>query len=127
MEQAKTGYESTGEKQRFFSEFQYAARTWYKELRVIVKAEHTDKGANPRYVVTSLKGDTPQNIYDNEYCARGNCENRIKENKLDLFSGRTSSTKWWANQFRLLLSGAAYILLSALRRTALAGTEMAQA
>ena len=126
--EAKKQYEATGEKQRIFSEINYSAARWRKKVRrIIVKAEHTDQGGNPRYVITSLKGGDPQYIYDDIYCQRGDSENRIKENKLDLFSGRTSCTGWWSNQFRLLLSGAAYILLSSVRRIALAGTEMAHA
>jgi Transposase DDE domain group 1 len=91
-----------------------------------VKAEHSHQGDNTRFVVTNLTGE-PQHLYDAVYCARGEMENRIKEQQLDLFSDRTSCHEWWANQFRLLLSSAAYILISAIRRIALSGTELAQA
>jgi hypothetical protein len=93
---------------------------------VILKAEHTDQGSNPRYVVTNLEGDA-QALYDELYCARGEMENRIKEQQLGLFADRTSATAWWANQFRVLLSAAAYVLLEAIRRLGLAGTELARA
>jgi hypothetical protein len=122
---AKT-FTETGLKQRLFDEIQYAAGTWDRTRRVIVKAEHTVKGSNPRYVVTNLQGK-PKNLYDNLYCARGDMENRIKEQQLDLFSGRTSCHAWWANQFRLLLSSLAYTLIEAIRRLALKGTELSKA
>ena len=89
-------------------------------------AEYTDKGSNPRFVVTSLQGD-PQALYDQVYCARGEMENRIKEQQLGLFSDRTSCHGWWANQFRVLLSAAAYVLMETIRRVALPGTELARA
>lgn len=83
-------------------------------------------GANPRYVVTNLH-QTPKWIYTKLYCARGDMENRIKEQQLNLFADRTSCHDWWANQFRLLLSSLAYGLLETIRRVGLAGTELARA
>ena len=91
-----------------------------------MKAEHTDKGANPRFLVTSLGGE-PQTLYEQCYCARGDMENRIKEQPLDLFADRTSCSCWWPNQFRLMLSSLAYVLLDALRRVYLENTELARA
>ena len=126
LDRASRQYEQTGEKQRLFGEIHYAALTWDRARRVIVKAEHTEQGSNPRYVITNLEGD-PQELYDEVYCARGEMENRIKEQQLDLFADRTSCTKWWANQFRLLLSSLAYLLLEAIRRLGLKGTELARA
>jgi hypothetical protein len=126
IEQAEKAFAEKKEKQRIFGEVQYAADTWDKERRVIVKAEHTDKGSNPRFVVTNLPGE-PQAIYDEIYCARGEMENRIKEQQLGLFADRTSCHDWWANQFRLLLSSCAYVLMEALRRLGLKGTELARA
>lgn len=126
IEEARRGFQATGEKQRRFGEVLYAAQTWDRARRVIVKAEHGPMGSNPRYVVTNLPGD-PQAIYENLYCARGEMENRIKEQQLDLFSDRTSCHRWWANQFRLLLSSLAYVLVESLRRLGLAGTELAHA
>jgi len=125
-EDAAKQYEETKEKQRLFSEIRYAAQTWDQDRRVLVKAEHHEQGSNPRYVVTNLKG-TPQELYDEMYCARGEMENRIKEQQLDLFADRTSCHRWWANQFRLLLSSLAYLLLEAIRRLGLHGTELARA
>jgi hypothetical protein len=126
MTQAEDAFAATGEKQRLFSRLSYAARTWDKERQVIAKAEFTDKGSNPRFVVTNLEGDAKQ-LYDAVYCARGEMENRIKEQQLGLFADRTSCHSWWANQFRLLLSASAYVLLESIRRVGLAGTELAKA
>lgn len=123
---AQDCYARLGAKVRWFTELSYAAGTWDRMRRVIAKIEHTSKGGNPRYLVTNLKG-TPQALYDKLYCARGEMENRIKENQLDLFADRTSCHRWWPNQFRLLLSSLAYILLESIRRLALKGTELAQA
>ena len=113
-----------GSKVRWFTDFHYAAGSWNRKRRVIAKIEHTAKGSNPRYVVTNLKGDGKR-LYEKLYCARGEMENRIKEQQLDLFADRTSCHRWWPNQFRLLLSSLAYMLLEAIRRLALSGTELA--
>jgi len=123
MTEAKDAFEQTKQKQRLFSEFEYGAKTWKRKRRIIGKAEHTEKGANPRFVVTNLEGD-PQHLYDNIYCARGDMENRIKDQQLYLFSDRTSCQKWWPNQLRLLFSSLAYILLEGLRVYALQKTEL---
>lgn len=125
LERAAAAYQQTGRKARLFDAFDYAAGTWDRPRRVIAKAEHTDKGANPRYVVTNLAG-APKTLYDRVYCARGEMENRIKEQQLDLFAGRNSCHHWWPNQFRLLLSSLAYILLETIRRVGLSGTELAR-
>lgn len=126
MDEAHAGYEATDEKQRLFGEFSYAADTWDRERRVIAKAEFGPQGDNPRFVVTSLAGD-PQDLYDRVYCHRGEAENRIKEQQLGLFADRTSCHAFPANQFRVLLSAAAYVLMETLRREGLAGTELASA
>ena len=126
LEAAQRGFEHSGEKQRLFGEIRYAAGTWDQPRRVIVKAEHTAHGANPRYLVTNLRGD-PRRLYEKLYCARGDMENRIKEQQLDLFADRTSCHGWWANQWRLLLSSLAYMLIEALRRLGLRGTALARA
>ena len=126
MAEAEALYRQTGKKQRLFASITYGARSWDKARRVIAKAEHSRQGANPRFVVTNLpQGD--QYLYDKVYCARGDMENRIKDQQLDLFADRTSCHRWWPNQFRLLLSGLAYTLFEGLRRRALQGTELAQA
>lgn len=126
MRQARKAYQASGEKQRLFADIQYAAKTWDRRRRVIVKAEHTDKGNNPRYVVTNLSGPA-QELYDETYCGRGGMENRIKEQQLDLFADRTSCHRWWPNQWRLLLSSLAYVLMEAIRRLGLRATELAHA
>ena len=126
MLEAETEHLRTKEKVRLFSDLDYAAQTWDKTRRVIAKAEHTAQGGNPRFVVTNLEGDA-QALYDEVYCARGEMENRIKEQQLGLFADRTSCHHWWANQFRLLLSSCAYVLLEAIRRLGLHGTELARA
>jgi hypothetical protein len=122
---AEAAYAETGEKVRRFGEFGYAAETWPYERRVIVKAEVMAKGENPRFVVTNLPDPDPERVYA-FYVGRGEVENRIKELKNDLLSGRTSCHRFLANQFRLLLHGAAFLLLQGLRRL-LAGTQFARA
>ena len=119
-------YTELGTKVRWFTEFQYAAGSWDRKRHIIAKIEHTDKGSNPRYVVTNLEGK-PQGLYDKLYCARGDMENRIKESQLDMFAGRTSCQRWWPNQFRLLLSSLAYVLVESIRRLALQKTVLARA
>ena len=126
MEEAEAGFEKTGEKQRCFSETQYSAGTWDCERRVIMKAERLEAGPNRRFVVTNLSGD-PQALYDETYTPRGDMENRIKEQQLMLFADRTSCHDFAANQFRLLLSSFAYVLLHTLRTDHLADTELATA
>jgi hypothetical protein len=127
IERAQRRYRRTGVPQRIFGAFAYAASTWDRRRRVIVKAEHTAQGTDPRFVVVNVPGD-PQESYEDVYCPRGEMENRIKkEQQLDLFADRTRCHRFLANRFRLLLSSAAYVLVQALRRTALAGTELAQA
>jgi len=126
LQRAAEEYKGSGRKQRLFTSVRYGALTWDRQRRVIVKAEHTQMGSNPRYVVTNLQGRA-QDLYDDLYCARGDMENRIKEQQLDLFSDRTSCHSWWPNQFRLLLSSLAYILVESIRRLALRGTELARA
>ena len=110
-----------------FSEFQYAAESWNKERRVIARIKHEDGITEMRYVVTNLKQSNPATLYKDIYCQRGNMENRIKEIKNDLYSDRTSCHYWWPNQFRVLLSSMAYILIESMRRLALKNTELAKA
>ncbi|MDB6153846.1 MAG: transposase [Chthoniobacteraceae bacterium] len=126
MKKAEAAFKIEPKKQRLFSWLDYEAGTWGKERRVIAKAEFSEKGKNPRFVVTTLTGDAEQ-LYDEVYCARGEMENRIKEQQLGLFSNRTSCHKWWPNQFRVLLSACAYVLMETIRRVALKGTELARA
>lgn len=126
IDEARRRFKMTGQKQRLFGKFMYAAGTWKKEHRVIVKAEHLAKGSNPRFVVTNIEGNSQQ-LYEKMYCARGEAENRIKEQQLDLFSDRTSCMNWFPNQFRVLLSAMAYTLIEAIRRLALIKTELENA
>lgn len=123
--EAKTQYERSEEKQRLFSSFDYAAGTWKRTRRIVVKAEYGDDGSNPRFIVTNLDGD-PQELYDDVYCARGDMENRIKE-QIEMFSDRTSCHYWWPNQLRILLSTLAYTLVNRIRTVGLVGTELARA
>jgi len=125
-EVARDGFEATGAKNRLFHEFQYAAGSWRRTRRVIARIEHGPKGRNPRFVVTNLEGEANE-LYERVYCARGDMENRIKEQQLALFADRTSSSKWWTNQYRVLLAALAYTLLETMRRTALRGTDLARA
>jgi hypothetical protein len=123
---AETRFQERGEKQRLFSSFYYAAETWDRERKIIAKAEHSTGGSNPRFVVTNIKGSSKK-LYDTVYCARSEMENRIKEAQLGLFADRTSCNKWWSNQFRLLLSSLAYVLVDGIRRIACTSTELARA
>ena len=119
-------YAARQTKQRMLGEFEYAAKTWDRPRRVIARLEHGPLGANPRFIVTDLKG-SPKVLYERRYCARGEAENRIKEAQLDLFGRRASCHRFQANQLRLLLAALAYTLMINLRRLALKGTELAQA
>jgi hypothetical protein len=130
MKEAEGEWKKTGRPARRFLDFRYRTReSWKRGRRVVGKAEYLDKGANPRFVVTSLRIEEmePRSLYEDFYCARGDMENRIKEQQLDLFADRTSTHALHSNQIRLYLSSMAYCVLVALRRLALAGTEMAKA
>jgi hypothetical protein len=126
IERAERQFKKTGQPQRIFGSFAYKAASWDRPRRVIVKAERTAQGPNPRFIVVNVPGD-PQELYEDVYCQRGDMENRIKEQQLDLFADRTSCHRFLANQFRLLLSSAAYVLVQTLRRTALRGTDLEKA
>jgi hypothetical protein len=126
MEAAARQFAGSQQSQRLFTAFEYGAETWDRPRRILGKAEHNSHGPNPRFVVTSLAGD-PQELYEHLYCQRGEMENRIKEQQLDLFADRTSCHRFLANQLRLLLSSAAYVLLESLRRLGLPATELARA
>jgi hypothetical protein len=129
LTKAKRQYRETKRAARFFKDFYYQTRkSWSQRRRVVAKAEHLEKGENPRFVVTSL---TPAEwpapaLYEQLYCARGDMENRIKE-QLMLFADRTSTAYLRSNQLRLYFSSVAYVLLQMLRRLGLAGTELAKA
>jgi hypothetical protein len=130
MHEAELEFTSTGQACRHFTEFFYQTRkSWSRPRRVVAKAEHLAKGANPRFVVTSLRPQEcdARTLYEDRYCGRGEMENRIKEQQLCLFADRTSCHSMRANQLRLWLSSAAYVLLQALRERGLAKTELARA
>jgi len=130
LAQARALYEESGKAARVFKDFVYGTRkSWSRERRVVGKAEHLAMGANPRYLVTSLDSQhwAAQTLYEDLYCARGEMENRIKEQQLCLFADRTSTHFLASNQVRLWLSSVAYTLLNELRRLGLEGTELAKA
>jgi hypothetical protein len=127
---AEAEHAATGQPARQFDDFTYATLdSWRRERRVVAKAEHLAKGANPRFIVTSLPPSVidGQTLYEQIYCARGEMENRIKEQQLDLFADRTSAATMKANQLRLWFASFAYVLLEALRRIALRHTQFANA
>jgi hypothetical protein len=129
-ERARQRFEETRQPARCFAELRYQTReTWSRERRVVAKAEHLAKGPNPRFVVTSLPVErrAAQPLYEQDYCGRGEMENRIKEQQLHLFADRTSAHTMRGNQVRLFFSSIAYVLLEALRRLGLAGTGLAEA
>jgi len=133
MRQATEQWSQTGRPARVFTEFSYQTRKrkkggWDRERRVVAKAEHIDGKENPRFVVTSLSAEqwAAQALYEDFYCARGEMENRIKE-QLSLFADRVSAETMRADQMRMYFSAMAYVLVSGLRRLGLPGTEMAQA
>jgi hypothetical protein len=132
MVEARILSDTTGQTEHVYTETRYAARTWPRERRVVIKAEVVrlpgrEPRDNPRFVITNLR-PTPRFIYERVYCARGDIENRIKELHEGLQIGRTSCCRFWANQLRVLLTAAAYVLMQELRlraaRTACARTQV---
>ncbi len=130
MVQATRQAQEKGQAARVFTEFLYAtvSGTWSRRRRVVAKAEYLDDKENPRFVVTSLPAESwpAQKLYEELYCARGDMENRIKE-QFSLFADRVSAESLRANQLRLYFSAVGYVLFQGLRRLGLAGTEWAQA
>jgi len=130
MKQARRRSRVTGETEHLYGECRYAARSWPHRRRVIIKAEVVrhpgrDPKDNPRFVITNLL-QNPQWVYERVYCQRGEIENRIKELHHGLEIDRTSCSRFWANQFRVLMTAAAYVLMQELRLRA-AGTVCARA
>ena len=128
--QAQQLHNSTTQAARVFKDFVYRTRmSWSRERRVVGKAEYLAKGANPRFVVSSISSEEKdaRTLYEDFYCARGDMENRIKEQQLGLFADRTSTGWMRSNQLRLYFSSFAYILMQRLRQLGLNGTELAQA
>ena len=122
MVEARTRSEASGQTEHVYTEAHYAAGTWPHDRRVIIKAEVVrlsgrEPRDNARFVITNLR-QTPRWIYEDVYCARGDIENRIKELHDGLQIGRTSCCRFWANQLRVLLTAAAYVLMQELRRRA---------
>ena len=126
LESAQQLYDVTKEKQKRYTEFEYQAGSWHTSRRVIAKIEHNRFGHNLRLVVTN-KDEAPQQIYEQNYCMRGDMENDIKQQKLDLRADRVSSHEFMVNQFRMLLSGFAYTLFYSLTQTYLKNTKFANA
>jgi hypothetical protein len=130
MKLAKRKVKRTGKPARVFADFRYRTRkSWSVERRVIGKAEFTNGGANPRFIVTNVHAafGSPRFLYETVYCQRGEMENRLKECQGDLFADRTPTPTMRANQLRLWLSSFAYVLLCVVRRIGLAGTELERA
>lgn len=130
LAEALVMFECSNEASRRFKDFQYQTlNSWSRPRRVVGKAEQLAGRTNPRFIVTSLSREEydARTLYEDEYCARGDMENRIKEKQLMLFADRTSSAKMRANQLRLYFSSIAYVLMQSLRRVGLAGTKMAKA
>ena len=130
LHEAQGAYRRTGEPARRYRDFRYRTRkSWSRSRRVVGKAEHLPKGANPRFVVTNLSAERADAspLYEELYCARGDMENRIKEQQLGLFADRTSSATLRANQLRLYFASFAYVLMHGLRRLGLTGTACARA
>ncbi len=130
LREAYNAHRHTGKAARRFRDFRYRTRkSWSRYRRVVGKAEHLSKGANPRFVVTNLTAHRAgaKRLYEKLYCARGDMENRIKEQQLDLFADRTSTATMRANQLRLYFASFAYVLMHGLRRLGLAGTQLARA
>jgi len=129
LQQAKELYEQTFQAARVYKDFEYQTlKSWSRSRRVVGKAEHLQKGENPRFIVTSLSTEQfdGQTLYEDQYCACGDMENRIKEQQLYLFADRTSAATMRANQLRLWFSSVAYTLMNALRRLGLKGTKLAK-
>jgi len=127
VEQTKRAYERSGHKITRFHSTRYQAGTWVRSRRVVIKVEVSDQGVNTRFVVTDLEQAHTKVLYQHIYCARGQAENEIKDHKLYLKSDRTACHRFAANQFRLLLHSAAYVLLDTLRRDVLRATQWASA
>jgi hypothetical protein len=127
LAEAEAAHAASGQPARQFRDLTYRTLdSWSRERRVVAKAE---KGSNPRFIVTSLATGQidGMSLYEDVYCARGEMENRIKEQQLDLFADRTSAATMKANQLRLWFASFAYVLLEALRRIGLRHTQFANA
>ncbi len=124
---AENQYKKSGRAVKFYHSFKYKAASWDQSERIIVKVEVSDKGTNIRYIATNLREYRAKKLYEIGYCARGNMELRIKEHKTYLKSDRTSCTRFEANQLRVFLHSAAYVLMHSFQKEVLRGTEFANA
>ena len=123
MEQAATQAEQSEDPERLYTTFDYQAQSWRQPRRIIYKAEITQAKANPRFVVTNIQDRSPKFLYEKVYCARGRSEGFIKNHKTYLQSDRTSCHRFSANQFRLFLHSAAYVLLHTIQQIGMRGTQ----
>jgi len=120
-------YQTNKKPQKKYTGFQYQAKSWQNPQWVIAKIEVNHRGTNVRYIVTDMREYRNSHVYEKGYCTRGNAELRIKDHKLYLHSDRSSCTSFKANQFRLFMHSAAYVLIHTLKQTALQGTQFANA
>jgi hypothetical protein len=127
IQAAKKKYEATGKPVKLYHSFEYKANSWEHSQRAVVKVEYNSFGLNTRFIVSSMRCINTRHLYENAYCARGAAELRIKDHKTYLNSDRMSCSNFMANQFRLLLHSAAYVLIHALQREVLRNTEFATA
>ena len=125
MQAVAEAYQETGQKMSGVYRFLYQAGSWRRRRLVVSRLEHGEQGANPRFIVVSRFAEDAAQQYYEDYCGRGDMENRIKDQQLDLFADRTSSPRWWTNQWRLMLSAFAYVLFERLRDH-LQGTALAR-
>lgn len=116
-----------GCEQKEYMSFKYQAGSWKKERRIIAKIEASDHGLSRRFLVTNNTCNSAKEAYENQYCPRGDMENKIKQLKLDLKADRLSCHSFLANQFRNFLAGLAYIIVTAVKKKLLQGTELANA
>lgn len=127
VRKVEAAYRQVRKKVKVFVTFQYQAKSWSRPYRVVGKIEVTEQGRNVRFIVTDMNGKGPQRMYDESYCGRGCMENFIKNHKNALLSDRTSCHRFEANQFRLFLHSAAYVLMHTLVNQGLRGTELSRA
>jgi hypothetical protein len=125
VKRVEAAYKQVVKKLKIFVEFPYQAKSWPCPQRVICKIEVNEQGRNVRFIVTDMNGKGPQRMYDESYCGRGRMENFIKDHKNALQSDRTSCHRFEANQFRLFLHSAAYMLMHAFVEKGLRGTKLA--
>ena len=123
IKSAEREYNQYGKPVKFYHSFEYKAGSWEHSQRVIVKVQVSSMGTNIRYIVTDMRQYRAKGLYEKGYCARGNMELRIKDHKLFLQSDRMSCNSFLANQFRLFLHSAAYVLIHTLQKEMLKGTE----